>query len=86
MSSLTLKKEAKNVKRGKTYRSFDFSFSSERECGFSLKSRVIRPSEFFGARRKVALHSEAYAWASILRSFDKLREVGVSSYLKLHFI
>ena len=28
----------------------------------------------------------AYAWAPVLRSFDKLREVGVLSYLNLHFI
>ena len=55
-------------------------------CGFSLGFRVIRPSEFFGVRKKVALRSEAYAWAPILRSFDKLREVGVSSYLKLYFV
>ena len=54
---------------------------SERECDFSLSFRAIRPSEFFGTRRKVALRSEAYAWAPVLRSFDKLHEVGVSSYL-----
>ena len=30
---------------------------------------------------KVALRGEAYAWAPVLRSFDKLYEVGVSSYL-----
>ena len=54
---------------------------SERECDFSLRLRAIRPSEFVGTRRIVALRSEAYAWAPVLRSFDKLREVGVSSYL-----
>ena len=53
----------------------------ERECDFSLGFWAIRPSEFFGARRKVALRSEAYAWAPVLRSFDKLSEVGVLSYL-----
>ena len=37
---------------------------------------AIRPSEFVGTRRKVALRIEAYAWAPVLRSFDKLREVG----------
>ena len=42
---------------------------------------MIRPSEFFETRRKVALRGEAYEWAPILRSFDKLREVGVLSYL-----
>ena len=50
-------------------------------CAFSLDLRVIGPSEFFGARSKAALRSEAYAWAPVLRSFDKLCEVGVSSYL-----
>ena len=50
-------------------------------CGFSLRLRAIRPSEFFGTRRKVALRGEAYTWAPVLRSFDKLCEVGVSSYL-----
>ena len=60
---------------------FQFLKPSERECDFSLRLRAIRPSEFFGARRKVALRGEAYAWAPVLRSFDKLREVGVSSYL-----
>ena len=58
----------------------------ERKCGFSLGFWAIRPLKFVGTRRKVALRSEAYAWAPVLRSFDKLREVGVSSYLKLHFI
>ena len=42
---------------------------------------MIRPSEFFETRRNVALRGEAYGWAPVLRSFDKLREVGVSSYL-----
>ena len=61
-------------------------FILERECSFSLNLRAIGPSEFIGTRRKFALRSEAYAWALVLRSFDKLREVGVLSYLKLHFI
>ena len=48
---------------------------------FSLGFWEIQPSKFFGARRKVALRGEAYEWAPVLRSFDKFREVGVSSYL-----
>ena len=48
----------------------------ERESHFSLDYRAIGPSEFFGARRKAVLHGEAYAWAPILRSFDKLCDVG----------
>ena len=57
-----------------------FGFS-ERKCSFSLHLRAIRPSEFFGTRRKVVLCGEAYAWAPILGSFVKLREVWVSPYL-----
>ena len=53
---------------------------------FSLGFWAIRSSEFFGARRKVILRDEGNAWAPVLRSFDKLREVGVLSYLKLHFV
>ena len=48
---------------------------------FSLRSRLIRPSDFFGVRRKVVLRGEGDAWVQILRSLDKLREVGVLSYL-----
>ena len=53
----------------------------EREGGFSLKYRVIRPSKSFGPRRKAALREEAYLWTPDLGSLVKLREVGVSSYL-----
>ena len=42
---------------------------------------AIRPSELFGPRSKAALCDESFAWASVLRSFDKLREIGVLSYL-----
>ena len=52
-----------------------------RVSSFSLDLLEIRPSEFIGTRRKAALHIETYAWAPILGVFDKLREVGVSSYL-----
>ena len=64
----------------------DFLVFSERVRDFSLDFWLIRLSNFFGARRKVALRSEAYAWALVLRSFDKLREVGVLSYLSLLLI
>ena len=56
---------------------FDFF----RESHFSLDYRAIRPSKFFGARRKAVLRDEAYPWAPVWRSFDKLREVGDLSYL-----
>ena len=39
---------------------FIFIFS-ERECDISLRFWAIRPSEFFGARRKAALRGEVYA-------------------------
>ena len=55
--------------------------SRERKCTFSLDFRSIGQSDFFGARRKVVLRDEGNAWASVLRSFDKVHEVGVSSYL-----
>ena len=53
----------------------------ERVRDFSLDFLLIQPSDSFEARRKVFLRGEAYAWALVLRSFDKLREVEVLSYL-----
>ena len=58
-----------------------FGGFSERVSNFSLGLRTIRPSEFVGTRRKVALHDEAYAWTPVLGVFNKLREVGDLSYL-----
>ena len=55
--------------------------SSERESSFSLEMRAIQPSAVFGTRREAALRRAGYAWTPNLRSFDKLREVGVSPYL-----
>ena len=55
--------------------------SRERECHFSLRSRAIGPSDFLGLIRKVVLRDEGNTWTPILGSFNKLREVGVSSYL-----
>ena len=48
---------------------------------FSLRSRAIGPSDSYGARRKLVLRGEGNAWAPVSGSFDKLREVGVLSYL-----
>ena len=78
---LQLKLEAKNVGGENRCGSRFFLCFSERVSSFSLGLWAIRLSEFFGIRRKVALRGEAYAWAPILKSFDKLLEVGVSSYL-----
>ena len=58
-----------------------FEGFSERVSNFSLGLRAIRPLEFFGARKKVVLRGEDNAWTPVLGVFDKLREVGVSSYL-----
>ena len=52
---------------------------------FSLRFRAIGPSNFDGVRRKVVLRGEGNAWAPVLRSFDKLHEVGVLSYLSYTF-
>ena len=52
----------------------------ERRLDFSLSFWQIRSSAVVGTRRKAALRGEAYAWVPDLRSLDKLREVGVSSY------
>ena len=52
----------------------------ERKSDFSLEMRAIRPSAVFGTRRKAALREEGFAWVPDLGGFDKLGEVGVSSY------
>ena len=52
-----------------------------RRLDFSLESWEIRPSKVVGARRKAALRGETNAWTPVLGIFDKLREVGVPSYL-----
>ena len=53
----------------------------ERGSSFSLRSRAIGSSDFVGSRSKAVLRSEGFAWVPVLRSFDKIREVGVLSYL-----
>ena len=53
----------------------------ERKCSFSQDFREFGPSDCFGPRSKVASHDEGYAWAPVLEVFDKLREVGVLSFL-----
>ena len=58
-----------------------FDIFIERVCHFFLRFWTIGPSDFDGVRRKVVLRGEGNAWAPVLRSFDKLREVGVLSYL-----
>ena len=73
-------KKAKNVKgRRKNMQRLGFIFSSERVNDFSLRSRAIGPSDFFGPRSKAVPRSEGFAWVLVLGSFDKIREVGVLS-------
>ena len=82
MSSLQIelktKKREKNVKKSTVAWKWHFRV---RRLDFSLSFRQIRPSEVCGARRKAALPREVYAWTPDLRSFEKLRKVGVSPYL-----
>ena len=47
-----------------------------RKCVFSLKSRVIQPSDSFEPRRKAAQLDEDYAWTPVLGVFDNFHEVG----------
>ena len=61
--------------------SLGFANSRERVCAFSLRLRAIRSSEFVRTRKKVVLRGKVNAWALVLRSFDNLHEVRVSSYL-----
>ena len=56
-------------------------FFRERSSIFSLEFLATGPSDSGEARSKVAPHGKGYVWAPVLRSFDKLREVGVFSYL-----
>ena len=53
---------------------------------FFLRSTKIGPQVFVGTEGKVDLHDESYVWTPKSWSFDKLREVEVLSYLKLHFV
>ena len=53
----------------------------ERSSTFSLEFPVIGPSVSGETRSKVTPHSKGYSWVPILGSFDKLRKVGVFSYL-----
>ena len=66
---------------GRNLQKLRFWVFRERGSDFFIRSRAIGQSDFFGLRRKVVLHSEGFAWAPVLGSFDKIHEVGVLSYL-----
>ena len=76
-----MKKSQKETRKGEDAVGLRFSFFRVRMRAFSLRSRLIRPSDFFRSRRKVVLRGEGNAWAPVSGVFDKLREVGVLSYL-----
>ena len=60
---------------------FNFSY-----LYFFLRFMKIGPQVFVRTEGKVNLRDESYAWTPKSWSFDKLSEVGVLSYLKLHFV
>ena len=75
------KSKEKTCRRKGNLQWLRFLIFRERVCHFSLRSRAIGPLDFVEPRRKVVLRSEDYAWTPVLRSFNKLREVGILSYL-----
>ena len=50
---------------------------------FSLDFLAIRQSDLGEIKGKVDPHYKSYTWIPVLWSFDKLREVGVFSYLDI---
>ena len=83
-SVVSFKKRPKEKKVGERKENgckASFYVFRNRASSFSLDLRDIRPSEFVGTRIKAALRIEPYLWAPVLRIFDKLREVGLLSYL-----
>ena len=76
-----IKPKAKNMNGKKRCSGQTWSHPRERTSDFSLEYRAIRLSAVFGTRRETALRGEGFAWVPDLRSFHKLREVGVSPYM-----
>ena len=60
VSSPTIEIRSQKREKGRIDAVAYFLCFSERVSSFSLDFLLIRPSEFFGARRKVALRGEAY--------------------------
>ena len=59
----------------------EMRYSRERSSTFSLDFPAIGPVNSGEARSKVGLRCKGYRWVLVLGSFDKLRKVGVFSYL-----
>ena len=64
------KRDPKTCRRGLFMQWLDFLVFRERRCAFSLGFWSIGPLVFDGARRKVALCGEDYAWVPIWWSSD----------------
>ena len=82
-------KEKENRERKERRKRKEESFR-ERSSTLSLDFPVINQANSYETRSKVGPHCKSYARVSVLGSFDKLREVGVFSYLfyylaKSHF-
>ena len=78
---LSSKAKRKRAGEGGNLRRLGFWVFSERVSDFSLRSRAIRSSDFFGPRSKAVLRSEGFAWVPVLGSFNKLCDIGDLSYL-----
>ena len=71
-SGFLLQKERRKRAGGKwRRRKLGFVIFRERESAFSLRSRAIGPSDFFVARRKVALRGEDYACSGGSRNSER---------------
>ena len=64
------KKRAESKEDAVAWFFFFFFLERERESTFSLGFRLIGPPVVDGARSKVALRGEGYAWTPIWWSFD----------------
>ena len=88
MKKIKMKKEKEDdilFRRGERCGERYFIFYFSILC-FFLRSTKIGPQVFIRTEGKVDLRDESYAWTPKSWSFDKLREVGILSYLKLHFV
>ena len=80
--SPSFKRKPKRGKKGRKLAVAGNGVFRERERERLLSRFLDDPTvEILRAKKETILRGEDNAWAPILRSFDKLREVGVSSYL-----
>ena len=79
-------REGKMRKRKRKKRKKKKKESGVRSCTFSLRFTEIRLSISIGARGKVHLHNESFAWVQESGVFAKLQEVKVSLILWLFLV